>query len=194
MSTTKGSHSLKLFDTARALKIHPNWRLKARAFAHAVVQTIDYTDSHQYNLQKIEHDHFVSKLGEEAVRQIFEDLKQHVKGPDYTIYPARQKSWQSDLIINETELAVKTQSLTSAKRYAVSWLFQSGHQRRDSILNHPSAWVCFVSYNPTDQCCTVYPPHQISELIFKEPRLEHLKHSKKAVYLEDLPRADQARV
>ncbi len=185
---------LKLFNTLQVLKVNPEWIIKARAFAKAVVQTTNYQDSHQSNLQKIELDHFVSKLGEEAVREVFIKLGQKVIGPDYTIYASKQKSWQSDLVINNTELAVKTQSLDSARKYSVSWLFQSGSKRYDLILNKPQAWVCFVSYDAKKQNCTLYSPMQIKELTFKEPRLEHLKDSKKAVYLEDLLIANLTKV
>ncbi len=185
---------LNLFDTLQVLKVNPEWIIKARTFAKAVVQTTNYQDSHQSNLQKIELDHFVSKLGEEAVREVFIKLGQKVIGPDYTIYSSSQKSWQSDLLINDVELAVKTQSLNSAKKYSASWLFQSGSKRYDLILNKPEAWICFVSYDPKLQTCTVYPPYQIKDLPFKEPKLEHLKSSKKAVYLEDLPTTNLVKV
>ena len=183
---------MQVFTEAKHIYLDPKVFEKARAFAKAVTQTTNYRDSHQSNSQKIGRDHFISKLGEEAVKLVFEDLGQQVKGPDYTIYKAKQKSWQADLFINSTPLAVKTQSQVTAKRFTVSWIFQAGIYRCDSILKNPEAWVCFVSYNPvsynqTVQTCTVYPPCQIKELSFREPRLEHLKASKKAVYLDDLP-------
>jgi hypothetical protein len=160
--------------------------IKARAFAKNVTQTTNYSDSHQINLKKIEHDHFVSKLGEEAVKHVFEGLGQHVTGPDYSIYQSWQKSWQADLFINHQALAVKTQSSISAKKFQASWLFQNSEQRRDSILQDPNAWVCFVSCDESSRHCTVYLPCQIKDLHFREPKLEYLRNSKKAVYLEDL--------
>jgi hypothetical protein len=179
-------NDLRLFHTPRVIPLQLSWLDRARVFAKAVIQTTNYQDSYQSNKQKIQQDHFISKLGEEAVKEVFTQLGQKVAGPDYTIYSAQQKSWQSDLVINNTELAIKTQSLVSAQKYSVSWLFQSGSKRYDHILNKPKAWVCFVSYGSKAQTCTVYPPMQIKDLVFKEPKLEYLKDSKKAVYLEDL--------
>jgi hypothetical protein len=179
--------SLKLFHAPKVIPLQASWVIKARAFAKKVVKTTYYPDSHQTNLQKIELDHFLSKLGEEAVKQVFEDLGQAVIGPDYNVYQAKQKSWQSDLVVNSIALAVKTQSTSAAKRYSVSWIFQASSTRYDSILKHPEAWVCFVTYDQHQQSCSVYPPYQLKDLHFKEPKLEYLKSSKKAVYLEDLP-------
>jgi hypothetical protein len=59
---------------------------KAKQFASDVIDTIDYGDSNQFNKEKIKQDHFISKLGEEAVKQTFEKFGRSVNGPDYTIY------------------------------------------------------------------------------------------------------------
>ena len=80
---------------------------RARAFADAVIATVNYRDSNQTIKQKIHDDHFVSKLGEEAVRFVFEGRECVVKGPDYTVYTGKQKSWAADLTINALNVAVK---------------------------------------------------------------------------------------
>src|SRR4029078_2997408 len=89
---------------------------RARAFAQAVTGTVNYRDSNQTQKKKIEDDHFVSKLGEEAVRLVFEIRHCLVEGPDYTIYDRKGKSWAADLKINALEVAVKTQRRSAAKR------------------------------------------------------------------------------
>ena len=166
--------------------------VKAKNFAKQVTPTIGsrgsgYQDTHQVNLQKIENDHFVSKMGEEAVRIVFEKIGRQVKGPDYQIYAGKQKSWDSDLYIDGLGLAVKTQATSLAKKFGLSWTFQAGANRKDPILNHLDAWVCFVEFNETTLQCRVYPPYQIKELTFGEPKLEKLKGSKKVVYADSLP-------
>ena len=45
---------------------------RATAFSEAVTETVNYRDSNQTIKKKIRDDHFVSKLGEEAVRFVFE--------------------------------------------------------------------------------------------------------------------------
>ncbi|MEM9884885.1 MAG: hypothetical protein AAF849_03265 [Bacteroidota bacterium] len=159
---------------------------KANNFAEEVVRTVNYKDSNQSNLAKIQQDHFVSKLGEEAVRQIYEQANWQVKGPDYTIYEGKRKSWEEDLFVDDIGLAVKTQKRTSADRYGLSWTFQCSERRKDPVLNHPLAWVCFVVFeDTTDKSCSVYPAMQIQELRFRPPKLKHLQNKKKVVYAED---------
>jgi len=161
---------------------------RATAFADAVTETVNYRDSNQDVMKKIRDDHFVSKLGEEAVRSVFEPRDCIIEGPDYTIYSGKQKSWAADLKINELEVAIKTQRRSAAKRYGLSWTFQDSPERRDPILDMPDAWVCLVVYEDlkTDYECMVYPLRKIKQLIFEAPRLSKLIGKKQAVYLETL--------
>jgi hypothetical protein len=161
---------------------------RATAFASAVVSTVNYRDSDQTVKQKIRDDHFVSKLGEEAVRFIFEQRDCIIKGPDYTVYSGKQKSWNADLKINDLDVAVKTQRRSAAKRYGLSWTFQDSPERRDPILDTPEAWVCLVVFEDLKDSyeCLVYPLRKIKQLIFEAPRLSKLIGKKQAVYLETL--------
>ena len=161
---------------------------RAQAFAEAVTSTVDYRDSNQTQLQKIRDDHFVSKLGEEAVRAVFEARNCKVDGPDYAIYQGKQKSWVADLKINSLDVAVKTQRRSAAKRYGVSWTFQDSPQRRDPILETPEAWVSLVVFEDIGPGfeCIVYPLLKVKKLIFDPPLLSHLVGKKKVVYLEKL--------
>lgn len=186
---------MRKFTKPLKVKIHPTEIQKAKSFAEEVVHTVNYKDSHQSNLKKIEDDHFVSKIGEEAVRKAFEYLGQEVQGPDYIIYKKKDKSWDEDLyIVSKTApsekvgLAVKTQKQSAATKYGLSWTFQHSKRRKDPILNKAENWVCFVLYqdSATEAHCIVFPPFQIKELTFKAPKLKHLKDKKKVVYAEDL--------
>lgn len=161
--------------------------VKARNFANAVVQTTNYSDSNQFSAQKIKDDHFVSKLGEEAVKKAYSKYAL-VTGPDYSIYNPKNKSWNPDLYVNDVALAVKTQRRSIAQRYGLSWTFQCSSLRRDKILDEKDAWVCFVEYNDLHNAkpCLVYPAFQIKELIFKKPVLHKLVAHKLVVYAADL--------
>jgi hypothetical protein len=164
---------------------------RAKQFATAVTPTVGnagqgYEDTKQRNLAKVQLDHFVSKVGEEAVKIVFEQLGKPVQGPDYQIYQGRKKSWESDLSVGGVGLAVKTQTTESARRFGLSWTFQAGEHRRDPILNQPGAWVCFVEFNQQLQQCRVYPPYQIQELLFAEPKLDKFKGNKQVVYAQSL--------
>lgn len=161
---------------------------RAMSFAAAVTSTVNYRDSNQNVAKKIRDDHFVSKLGEEAVRMVFEARNAKVEGPDYTVYTGKGKSWEADLKVNGLDVAVKTQRRSAANRYGLSWTFQDSPKRRDPILDMPDAWVCLVVYEDLkdEQECVVYPLRKIKQLIFEAPRLGKLVGKKRAVYLETL--------
>lgn len=152
------------------------------------MSTVDYRDSNQTQLKKIRDDHFVSKLGEEAVRAVFEARNCKVDGPDYEIYKGKEKSWIADLKINDLDVAVKTQRRSAANRYGLSWTFQDSPKRRDPILETPEAWVSFVVFEDTGPGfeCVVYPLLKVRTLVFDPPVLPHLAGKKKVVYLEKL--------
>ena len=177
---------MKFYTTIQEVNLDTTIVEKARKFAEDVIPTINYSDSNQTVIKKIQFDHFVSKLGEEAAVIV---LSQYavMQGPDYNIYSAAQKSWREDLLVNNTGVAVKTQTRSAASRYGLSWTFQCGSKRHDPILNTPEAWVVFVECNDfADYHCRVYPPFQIRELVFKDPTLPHLKGLKKVVYANTL--------
>ncbi|SRR6266540_1998149 len=179
---------MSTFRTPQIIHLSPEAVARAQTFADAVIATINYRDSNQTVKQKIRDDHFVSKLGEEAVRAIFESRNCVVQGPDYSIYNSQQKSWDADLKINVLEVAVKTQRRSAAKRYGLSWTFQDSPERRDPILSMSEAWVCLVVFEDlkSDHECVVYPLRKIKQLIFEAPRLSRLVGKKQAVYLETL--------
>lgn len=176
------------FQTSQTVKIPPEAQAHAHAFATSVTETVNYKDSNQSVKEKILDDHFVSKLGEEAVRILFEGRNCRVEGPDYGVYEAKRKSWAADLRVNDLEVAVKTQRRSAAKRYGLSWTFQDSPERRDPILDMPDAWVCLVVFEDLNEGkeCVVYPLRKIRQLIFEAPRLARLVGKKQAVYLETL--------
>jgi hypothetical protein len=176
------------FRTPQIIHLPPEAIARAQAFAEAVTDTVNYCDSYQTLKKKIHDDHFVSKLGEEAVRIVFEARHCSVEGPDYAIYSEKQKSWAADLKINGLEVAVKTQRRSAANRYGLSWTFQDSPERHDPILSMPEAWVCLVAYEDlrSDFECVVYPLRKIKQLIFEAPRLKRLLGKKQAIYLETL--------
>ncbi|RJP52588.1 MAG: hypothetical protein C4557_05935 [Anaerolineaceae bacterium] len=176
------------FQSPQTVHIPTDAVERARAFAVEVIGTVNYEDSRQSIQEKIRDDHFVSKLGEEAVRILFERRECRVEGPDYGVYEARRKSWAADLKVNGLEVAVKTQRRSAANRYGLSWTFQDSPERRDPILNSPDAWVCLVVYEDLKEGykCVVYPLRKIKQLIFEAPRLSRLVGKKQAVYLETL--------
>lgn len=183
---------MRCFNQVFTVSVDARVIARAKDFSVQVTPTVGtpgsgYRDANQSDLQKIQQDHFVSKVGEEAVKVIFQQLGKKVQGPDYQVYLGKQKSWDSDLYVDGVALAVKTQTAGAAKRFGLSWTFQAGTHRRDPILSQPESWVCFVEFHERGQQCNVYPPHQIRELAFGEPKLDRLKGSKKVVYANAKP-------
>jgi len=176
------------FREQQVTQLSPEAVARAAAFASAVISTVNYRDSAQTVKQKIQDDHFVSKLGEEAVKLVFEARDCTIAGPDYKVYAGKGKSWEADLKINDLDVAVKTQRRSAAKRYGLSWTFQDSPERRDPILDLPEAWVCLVVFEDLKEGyeCVVYPLRKIKQLIFEAPRLSRLVGKKQAVYLETL--------
>ena len=86
------------------------------------------------------------------------------------------------MYVGDLGLAVKTQSLNSARRYGLSWTFRCLPSRRDPILDQPSAWVFFVEYFDPTGALVVFPPQQVGELAFDDPVLSYLVGRKKVVY------------
>ncbi|MFI5134761.1 MAG: hypothetical protein ACHQD9_02800 [Chitinophagales bacterium] len=178
----------KPFITPKRVLLTAQIISRAKKFSSAVINTVDYKDSNQSVKSKIQDDHFISKLGEEAVKAVFEKRGNKVIGPDYKIYDGKKKTWSADLIVSGIDVAVKTQKKSAANKYGLSWTFQNSEIRKDPILKNPESWVCFVECNDSDEkfCCTVFPPVKIKRLQFKEPKLSHLKGKKKVVYAEDI--------
>jgi len=178
--------NLDIFNQAIEVEITAAEIKRAKQFAEAVISTVNYSDSNQCNKAKIQEDHFVSKLGEEAVRKMYERANFQVKGPDYAIYEGKKKSWEEDLYVDDIGMAVKTQKRSAANRYGLSWTFQCSEKRRDPVLNDPLAWVCFVVFEDVgNKNCLVYPAKQIGKLKFRPPKLEYLIGKKQVVYAAD---------
>ena len=179
---------MKYFTYPLSIEISTNLVSKAKKFADAVIGTVDYRDSNQAFKQKIADDHFISKVGEEAVSKAFEKFTHKIVPPDYKIYEGKSKSWEADLKIDGVDLAVKTQRMSAALKYGLSWTFQNSQLRYDPILKNREGWVCFVLCDDSKGFeCKVYPPLRVKELQFKDPVLNHLKGKKKVVYARDLP-------
>jgi|GEM_PF-632869 len=180
--------SMSTFKQPQAITLTKDLEEKASSFANAVTETVNYRDSNQLAKDKIRDDHFVSKIGEEAVRILFQSRECLVEGPDYGVYEAKRKSWAADVKVNGLEVAVKTQRRSAANRYGLSWTFQDSPERHDPILDMPDAWVCLVVFEDLkpETECLVYPLRKIKQLIFEAPRLAKLAGKKQAVYLETL--------
>lgn len=172
------------FEQPQSVILPNHLRLKAQTYAMSVRSTVNYADSAQTS-PKVQGDHLVGKLGEEAVRLVFQSFGLEVAGPDYQVYNARQKSWGHDLSVDGTALHVKTQTVRAALLYGLSWMFQDSSKRSDTALESSDDWVAFVLLDETKLLARVYPVQQMKALRFSQPALEHLRGKKQVVYARD---------
>ena len=172
------------FEHPQTVLLPAHLRLKAQAYAVAVRGTVNYADSGQVS-PKVRGDHLTGKLGEEAVRLVYQSFGVAVDGPDYQIHSRAKKSWAADLTVEDTALHVKTQTLKAALLYGLSWMFQDAATRSDATLTQPDDWVAFVLLNEDNLQARVFPPQQISDLRFAEPMLEHLRGKKQVAYARE---------
>lgn len=149
----------------------------------------------QRNSTKIKHQTAVGKMGEFASQAYLQSLGHECSAPDCKVYTnktGRKKSWDSDLIVNEHKIAVKTQDSASAKRYGESWIFQKGGNgyrgHRDPIIDKGESFVLFVTLSIGDKTARVRGPFHMSNIrkYFKAPKIHALKFSKACVYLKDI--------
>lgn len=177
----------KCYKTIQKVKLDGDHLSRAKRFAIDVSPSTNYGDANQNSIIKIQEDHRISKLGEEAAAFVLRQFVP-VSNPDYSLYEGKQKSWKEDLLVNGIGVAVKSQHKLAASKYGLSWTFQYGPKRKDSIFNNPEAWIIFVEVDDTNETCicSVFPPFQLKELIFEEPKLTYLKGHKKVVYAESL--------
>jgi len=178
----------KIIDKKTNIILDESAILRAKEFASNVVGTCNYADSNQNSSGKIMNDYYTSKMGEEAVCMVFKIYGAECSSPDYNIYVGSDKSWSPNLNVNGLGVAVKTQRRSSAQRYGLSWMFQVSPVHRDHILDEPDAWVVFVEYDDVNGSneFIVFPPMQIKDIKFGDPKLDYLKGKQKVVYASDV--------
>lgn len=142
----------------------------------------------QWNVEKMKQDVAFGKLGEMAVYDYFVQAGQEVTPIDFEIYTGGNKSFDADLYWKGQHVHVKTQSSASAKRYGASWTFQAqskkGHE--DPYRFEGIGVFCIVyPFEKRIDVCGAWKMQEIQHQ-FKEPKLKHLKHSKRCIYLDDI--------
>jgi len=170
---------------------------KCRLYAENEFATVKKTRAQrgQTNPKKIKHQTAVGKMGELIACDHLRKMGYNCSDPDFAIYSGKKKSWDSDMHIlsshGKFKVACKAQDEVSAKRYGRSWIFQKGghgHGHTDPIIQKGESLSVFVSLDLTNQSAEVMGPFRMHDMrpLFKEPRLKSLRHSKVALYWEDM--------
>lgn len=170
---------------------------KCRLYAENEFATVKKTRAQrgQTNPKKIKHQTAVGKMGELIACDHLREMGYNCSDPDFAIYAGKKKSWDSDMHIlsshGKFKVACKAQDEVSAKRYGRSWIFQKGghgHGHTDPIIQKGESLSVFVSLDLANQSAEVMGPFRMHDMrpLFKEPRLKSLRHSKVALYWEDM--------
>ena len=142
------------------------------------------------NKAKMVEDCIIGTLGEFAA---FEYLKLKgilVSEPDLNIYENKKKSFAEDLHNDLVKIHVKSQSEKSFKRYGSSWLLQ----RRDRIVTSPTDNEYFIFTKVIGLEVEIMGVCRIKDIVdnelWGECKVFSYKHSKVALYLDDLGEID----
>lgn len=162
----------------------------ARAFAMDVDHTVaeSYAARHQTNPEQRIRQAIVGKLGEIATRVYLLDHGLACDPPDFTI--TTRKSYGADMTFTHTHAAVhvKSQSLESARKYGLSWMF---HVSDRGIFKTSStrARMVLCLVRPTDVLICAYMPVLVplKQNLYRYPVLESQQDVKRVLYYKDIP-------
>lgn len=167
--------------SVKYIKISEDILNRCREFAEkCMVTNLDaYKKRNQSNPKTIIEQIVTGKLGEFAVSLIL-----GTEEPDLQIYAKKDKSYSADLIHENKEIHVKSQTKESSERYGKSWSFSIF----DSLITKPKLTDYIAPCILDGLDVEFYGLWQMSEIkhLLREPVLYQLKNSKRVLYWEDL--------
>jgi hypothetical protein len=181
------------------LKISKEQFAKAVDFAE---QRIDkssklYAYRGESKVDKMIDDIVIGTVGEFGVAKYLRSRGLTTTRPDLKIYEAKRKSFDADLFahlkIDEEQqitktynIHVKSQGVTSAKRYGNSWLLQ----KSDKIVKEPGKNDLFVFTNVDGLEVEILGVVACKDIIdfdlLDECKVPYYRHSKHALYFKDI--------
>lgn len=140
-----------------------------------------YSSRNQNNEDKVKSDIYFGKMAEFAVYNYLLSINRKCSTPDIMIYQAKQKSYDADLIVNDS-VPLHVKSCINSPTYGNSWVFQPN----DSLVNSPNEnetiALVVMEYNLTFSGYIVKATDVID--LYKPPRKAEL--NKKVLYEKDL--------
>ena len=133
-------------------------------------------------------DLIIGALGELAVVKMMRKKGYWVRGPDFSIYSAGNKTFDADLSYKGMSFHIKSQSMDSASKYGNSYLMQ----RQDPLLkNSPKNNFMVPTLVDTDKnIVKVYGYFPVDKIIendlIGECSIPYFRKYKVALYLDDL--------
>lgn len=168
------------------IRLDPHIWTKCQAFATSVIgSNLDkYESRGQENFYLIKEQISQGKLAEFALAYFFDVLGIPCSPPDCRIYSTRNKSFDSDLVLdNATRLHVKSITKQSAERFGLSWIFQ----KEDPLVMEPEPmdWVALTTIvSPTT--VKYYGSIAAENIEYAELKKAILRKTKCAIYFDSL--------
>jgi len=184
------------FEDAVEVEINDEIYEICRDFAEKVNPTTKYGDCGQNNMNKRLIDNLIGKIAEFSTYAILNKIGRNnefiLDMPDISIYKGRQKTWKSDLSIKaddgEINIAVKSQSVSQAKKYSLSGTFQISATRSDKVFEKQDEliFLCLVDdINNDGKKTLILPPKTIGNIKFSDPKLPKYKGVKTCYYARE---------
>ncbi len=145
---------------------------------------------------RLVEDIYTGKLGEYAAFLHISKFEVGLSEPDIQVYSARKKSWIADLTSRYHDFHCKTQSLSSATKYGVSWIFQHEPGKRvDPILKDPGPRDSLVLMSMIDgetvEVRIVLPVSMaIENKLFEPPKCSFFLGNKLAIYWDSIKKLE----
>ena len=176
------------------LEIPKPWITQCRKFAEASVDSSQST--WRVNREKAITDIFTGKMGEVGAFIHLCELGQLPTPPDFTVYTARNKSFDADLFMGNYRVHCKTQSAESMEKYGVSWILQYGAKRCDPLFKRRDQDDLFMGMSLNGQEVTIHLRTRVNDLFEWEavglPTLKWLEQTKRAVYFDAIEKAPKS--
>ena len=144
-----------------------------------------YKKRNQSNVKKIEEQSTYGKVAEFCIQRF---LGLDVL-PDLNVYESKKKSFDFDLA---KIVHVKSQSIESANKYGLSFMFQyagAGYGHTDPVIVNPSGFLCLVKVDLTNKkswlVCCLESCKCLPDLL-EEPVVWQLKNTKRVLYYSTL--------
>lgn len=142
------------------------------------------------NKDKMIEDCVIGTMGEWGAYKYLESKGIKTTKPDMKIYEKKRKSFAGDLISDDYVFHVKSQSVVSNKRYGASWLLQ----RRDKVVSNPAENEYFILTKVVDRYVEILAIIRCKDIadacLWGECKVPRYRHSKVALYLDDLNSID----
>lgn len=152
-----------------------------------------YEKRNQSNKANIKEQISIGKVGEFGAYFYLQGMISNISKPDLKIYNSENKSFDYDLKSDKYNVHVKSQLMTTAYEFGLSWTFQygnknSGHFDSHIFNNDLNQHIILTLVHPTFvdvlSFCNVKVLHEYN--LFKDPKVDKLKGIKKVIYYDDL--------